>query len=104
MTGPDAITRAYAPAVRPSGDADRAPEAVEVLIASHDPATIAAAAPRVAAQLYPGRRFGAVLWSEHVPGIPEPKDWRSRPSAPANPWPAEWSAVTVEDITRRLHR
>lgn len=100
----DAIARVMAPAARPFGDADRAPEAVEVLIASHDPATIAATAPRVAAQLYPGRRFGAVLWHEPVPGIPEPKDWRSRPSAPANPWPAAWSAVAVEDITRRYHR
>lgn len=100
----DAIERAYAPAIRPHGDADRAPLAVEVLIASPDPAVIADAAPRVAAQLYPGRRFGRVLHAEPVPGIPEPKDWRSRPSAPANPWPAAWSAVAVEDITRRYHR
>lgn len=100
----DTIARVYLGAASPTGEAEPGPEAVDVLIASHDPAVIAHAAPRVAAQLYPGRRFGRVLAVEHVPGIPEPKDWRSRPSAPANPWPTDWSAVTVEDITRRYHR
>lgn len=93
---PGAIDRLYLAASTPHGEAEPGPEAVEVLIASHDPATIAHAAPRVAAQLHPGRTFGRVLWSEPVPGIPEPKDWRSRPSAPANPWPPDWSAVAVE--------
>ena len=92
----DTIARVYAEASAPFGEAEPGPEAVEVLIASHDPATIAHAAPRVAAQLYPGHAFGRVLWSEPVPGIPEPKDWPSRPSAPANPWPRDWSAVAVE--------
>lgn len=95
----DTIARVYLGAASPTGEAEPGPEAVDVLIASHDPATIAHAAPRVAAQLYPGRRFGRVLHVEHVPGIPEPKDWSSRPSAPANPWPSDWAAVSVEDIT-----
>lgn len=85
----------YLAAARPRSDAEPGPVGVSVIVASRDPRWIATAAPRVAAMLYPGRTFGRVLHVEDVEPYPEPKDWKH--GAKGAPWPAEWSAVTVEE-------
>ena len=58
-------------------------EAVVVLVASRDPAIIEKAGPRLCAMLWPGDRFGGVLWHE---------------PAAAPEWSAGelWSEVAVE--------
>jgi hypothetical protein len=73
-------------------------EAVSVLVASRDLRTIAAIAPAVARQLYPGRRIGAVL---AVAPHADP-EWLS-PAILARTR-GDWSAVALEVITDAEYR
>ena len=68
------------------------PLGVSVLVASRDPEVIAWAGPRVAADLYPGRSFGAVIHSE-----PHPDPSWTRSVAAGRAVAGQWSEVIVEE-------
>ena len=56
-------------------DRNAGPVGVSVLVCTGDPDIAREAAPRLAALLYPGRRFGAVL---HVEPAEPPDHWMHR--------------------------